>query len=430
MRISSIALVLGAIFALVEGPNTCFGEEVLYRPWRMWHGYSEDGSYVARVVVGERPSMPARLSLFHYDRAKKAYLPVAEHDLSMQNLPLEVHVSPNGKYVATLGKKHADYDDLSHALWLWDVERNVARDYSVSDFMTPEQINRYVRAVPMFGGGLWFSGDPVFSPDGATLFIDLSIASVPGASDFESRMRTRFKVACSRPVAVVNFRTMSVRMVDRRELPMWKRRLDEAVYGAELASTIGGIVISPRQSAELSLIRRTMRCPKVEFRASAPWKADKETWIARLDPGGDGTMARMTVYRYLRDRNVYQEWKAVQLANPVAPCDWLVTPDAHYVVTFDEIDSIGVGNQVIGIYRLVTGESETYRLEDFLTRSWLEKIEGKSNWRSRIWRPGGRNIVIVGQSSDVDWGRRRHKADWLPEIMIDLDDMSVRVLDP
>lgn len=430
MRISSIALVLGAIFALVEGPNTCFGEEVLYRPWRMWHGYSENGSYVARVVAGERPSMPARLSLFHYDRAKKAYLPVAEHDLSMQNFPLEVHVSPNGKYVATLGKRGAEFDDLSHALWLWDVERNVARHYSVSDFMTPEQINRYVLVVPMGGGGLWFSDNPVFSPDGTTLFIDLSIAFVPGSSDFESRMRTRFNVACSRPVAVVDFRTMSVRMVDRRELPMWKRRLDEAVYGAELDGYLEGIVISPRQARRLGVIRRTMRCPKVEFKASAPWKADKETWIARLDPGGNGTTARLTVYRYLKDRNVYQEWKTVQLANPVAPCEWLMTPDAHYVVTFDEIDGIGVGNQVIGIYRLATGESKTYRLEDFLTRSWLEKIEGKSNWRSRIWRAHVRYVTIVGESSDVEWSRRRHNADWLPEIMIDLDDMSVRVVDP
>ena len=47
-------------------------------------------------------------------------------------------------------------------------------------------------------------------------------------------MRTRFAVAYRRPVVVIDFRSMSARMVERRDVPTWKRRLDKAVYRSEL----------------------------------------------------------------------------------------------------------------------------------------------------------------------------------------------------
>ncbi len=397
------------------------------------HGFSQCGSYVVRVSADVARESRTHVDLLRYDRQSADYVLHAQKELNelpAGHAPLEIAVSSNGRYVAGLGKRGADLYDLKQALWIWDCKRNVLRHFAVTDFMSATQIDRYVANVPMAGGGLWFSGEPVFDPSGSKLFVTPNFDINPASDERELIDRDRFVAILERPTVVVDFTSMSVRTVERSQLCGWKRRLDEITIRTDLAFELQEYYMTPRADTLLTLVRRTVRPPQVEFAVSNPRRRIRRPWLCRLDPGVGGKRARVTVFRYSAADHSYRLERVVSLANRVAPCDWVVSLNAAYIATFDEIDSIGTGDNVVAIYNVEAQQMKTFRLEDFLTNDWLQKMESEHPGRMRLWRGGILNIIIQGQGF-TEWERRarRSRLDWFPRVVVDLENMSVKMLD-
>jgi hypothetical protein len=127
-------------------------------------------------------------------------------------------------------------------------------------------------------------------------------------------------------------------------------------------------------------------------RPTTVWN-DDGTRFVRIEPGSSlgetvgfagaakGAHARGLFYRRQPDRS-YRLVADVELANPVAPVDLLLSRSGH-LVTFDNWHNVGYGD-VVAIYDPQGRRVAAWKLEQLYPREALEKISQSVS--SRWWR--------------------------------------------
>ena len=386
------------------------------------YGFSQNGDYCVRVVVGSSQDERAQIRLFKYDHAARTVAMVRSTHLPYWNKPLKVLVSDNGRFVVALGKYGGAGDDLRDGIWMWDTQRDRARSIDLDSLFSEKDMERYVSRFHMLPGIYWFAYDadglsPVFDLQRRVLYVTTGVNAFSLGNRYSERARKKY--ATRRPTVVIDFEAMTARKVDTRRVSQWKERHDQAVMEDRLVEALLESYLSDASYSHIRrLVRQSLRVPSVEIRAVG------DEWLFRLEPGHGRAHASIVVLKYAENKNAFICIRELRTLNPVAPCDWRVSRDGRHIVTLDDINGIGTTQNTIVIYRVRDGKRKRYELREFLSQSDVARLTVGPDlvaWRSTIW-----NMETVnddGRTIEINHYGPSH----LPRVLVSLDQMTVAV---
>lgn len=403
-----------------------------FRPVDLVYGVSSGGEYVVRAASQTQYKDNATIQLFAYAPERHAYVPKARQVLPSEKIPFRLLVVQNGRYVIGLGMFYANHSDFSHAIWLWDTQRNVTRSFALNDFLSPSQIERFVVRFHMVPSVLWFSGQdhesPFYDPVERKVYVTPGINVFsptnrpPAGADVETKLRFWANIGRQRPMVVIDLIAMSVSTVESREVPFWKRRYDEFATRTNLAQELLSLHLGVRGGYMVALVEQAVQAPTVQIKASR--HQDEGDWLCRLEPGNARRRGRLIVMKYVENQRTYRAVRIFTLRNRVAPAVWIPTPTASHVITLDELGQMGMGDNVVAIYEVSTGTVKGFRLEDFLSDKAIQQL--RTHKRFRVWRAAPGGVSIRGRGLENWSWAHRDTPEHVPRVVIDVDQMTVR----
>lgn len=134
---------------------------------------------------------------------------------------------------------------------------------------------------------------------------------------------------------------------------------------------------------------------------------------------GAGSRPRLAIFEADIDGDKLKFIRSLELKNDVAPCAIEVCVMGRFVVTVDDLRSLGTGENVVVVYDLVANESSSWSLKEFIPPQVAIKLEGHDWFAGTQWCQPNllcdsvKGIVIVTKAEDA---RRKN----LPYVIVDL----------
>ena len=133
--------------------------------------------------------------------------------------------------------------------------------------------------------------------------------------------------------------------------------------------------------------------------AESLWHSDNRVFNLRVTPGGDGRPAHGVLYGDRATDAGAEIWSR-ELLNAVAPGEVLVADSGRFVVTFDEWDAAGTGDNVVVIYGPDGRTTGRFSLDELFGPGEAEAL--KLNLSAGGWEGWYRRAMIIGDTLSID----------------------------
>lgn len=379
------------------GPKCCFGQQSSVR-----YSSSDNGKYVARIQSGDSES-PATAIVFQVSMQDFGMDSLAHIVLPNAFLPLETIITDDGRHVVNLGN-YTGGTDLSAAVSIYDLESSSEKVFSFLDIFKDRVVD------DVTAGGVryqfWFQHEFHIDEQKKTVYL----------TGYNNRD------PANPPTIVVDYGNATT-LID--ETNFWKAKFDALALQTEQTQEDAYTLLSVEQSHLLDRILETKSAPAVEYLGVG------NDFLFRLQPGSAEDTAKVLMYKFDLKKQSFDLLKSIPLKNPIAPSEnyWTVSPDARYMITYDEIDSVGVTDNAIVIYDLEKGRSRAFSLEDFCSQSDLDQMAHAKN--VRMWRLS-RPWIFLSDKQYKNWPPRANldSSGLVPQVIVDLEKLNVRLAEP
>jgi hypothetical protein len=315
----------------------------------------------------------------------------------------------DGRYLVAVRNLFGWPDDRKAVVFIHDLQTKREATFDLDQIFDKDDIDtKYTKRITPF---CYWYGDSISIVNTSPIVVDESAKKVYviGINQEDER---------NRPTIVVDLAEMTV-TVER--LNSWIAKYDEQVRINQMTELDLGSILPIAQDYMLFHIMGRHRTAKVEHNDFG-----MDNLLYRLEPGDSKTPARFLMMRFNEAAHGFELVRELTLRNPVAPSQWIVTDDDKYLITLDEIDKIGVTDNVVVIYRLETAENRAFALEDFCTAEDIKNIISIPGLR--FWRNyHGPSVKIVGAPNCCE---RLAPVHYVPHVIVDVSKMEVRLGEP
>lgn len=388
---------------------------------------SENGRYLVRQTDGDGKGLDASLCVYRFDEDARTYLRFRCIELRNRRYPIQLFITNDGKYLVTLDETWEGVE-TPNAIVIYDLVENRSSAFALADFLPKESIadkldvqqsdipvRHPMKDKPLIRtfyqknnlGHFWYQSAHL---DDAKAMLYLSSAVRYRDIDLS--------------YVIVNLSDMRIVL---GEPPQPFRKNDDAEFlkRQEMEQ-------KPLKSDLLDTTQFTDEKLSAEYRADAGAHIEaygtstEHESLLRIETGNNARSARSLVFRYEPESRTYNQVCDIELCNRVAPSRTILVQDARYLVTLDDVNQIGLTDNVVVIYDLRRNERKKYALKDFLQPMELGRLE--QTQRGRIWRHLGSGSTII--DANRGWifasGRPREGMN-VPAVMIDVKNMTVSV---
>lgn len=387
------------LLLLLLNPSTCVARlDVRYH----WSGNHQHG---VSIVTGTNDDS-AHATILAYDRPKRRYAALTSVPLPHRYMPIETVVTNNGRYCVTLGDFSGNRD-LKSEIVIIDVMTGKQKSFSLNAIYPTEQLREkytYAPQPPIYR--MWFqTGSTVVDDDAEKIYLT-------GIH----RSRDRRQLA---PTIVIDLKSMTVQRPSRS---FWNEKHDEQMLRFyEMRERFGRTTATAEDRWFYEYAFYHQRKPGIQHVGIGL------DFLFRITPGSAETNAEMLMFKRDAKTGDFLQVKTIRLKNPVMPSQMFISPNAKYMITVDEHDTMGSTKNALVMYDLQTGSSRAFALEDFCSENDLREIQVRGDFRCwRMWKPW---LKLAGK--DIDgWGVDTPVSGMTPHILVDFDEMSVQLVAP
>jgi hypothetical protein len=365
-----------------------------------------NGNFVARVDVGNLNDKRARAIIYRFAPKSSSFERIKEIDLPHRRDPYSAFLSDDGRYFVTYGNR-SGMEDLAAAIVIFNLAEDKSKVFDLTDLFPIDDIDKkgddkkgkhtetYSGLEQVFFG--WaVEGQDRGWRENCAFDREANILYLTGIDNSESP---------DPPTITIDLENMTVAV---GKTPFWKAHHDRLMARVDEFYRVRGY-------------KEYLARPAGTFHERLA-----DDWLYRLEPGSNTLPSRLLLCRYDQDSHDYLTHKIVLLRNPVAPLSVFFSADLRFLVTLDEVDSMGMSNNTVVIYDLETNEISPFSLASFFPASLKKKLPSGENYLA--WRGlyAGEYLTFVGAdfSKYEKWGLAPEG----PHVEINVVEKTVKLL--
>lgn len=383
-----------------------------------YYEHSEDGSYLARIELGDFETKTASVMLFKWNPKSRSVDKLHEFALPNRYRPNSSIITAEGRFFVTVGD-FSGGDDLENAVVVHDNAANTTHAFPLDKIIDRSQIagkwSGYKTDAMVYRRHYlhWF--------DSVHLDNRNNKIYVSGHSEVGARPAHDYVIDPIEP---------SVKPLDG---DYWKAEYDrQLAVKLKDSEQLGKMLSNNEQYLMFTKLRSTIMPPIIRYRslveASDHEDLVDENLVFRMEPGNGEKFASFVVLAWDKGSGTFVPRHDVVLRNPVAASEFVLTPNARFLVTFDDYDKIGLGERAIVIYDLESGKVRSFSLEDFMTPEEIARLSQVSN--VRLWRDEYANSIEMPTARFAGTLPSKGKSEYCPIVKIDPEKFEVSLAEP